>query len=187
MTGFNKQLQMDVIKQAQVGDQFAMEQIYRTYCNATYTLAFRICYNRISAEDITQEAFIKVFKNIANYAFDGNFAGWIRKIVVNEAINFNKSKFNQVMDLEDDLDTGFENSIFNCEWVINTNEIEYYLSLLSELARTVLILHQVEGYTHNEIAEMLGKTESFSKMTLLRAFRTIHDEIKSQERHYALK
>lgn len=186
-TGFRCQIPEEVIKRAIKGDICAFENIYNTFINASYNLAYRVTYNATSAEDITQEAYLKIFKRIHTYDFKGSFAGWIRRIVVNESINHMKSKHQLNILLDNEIVNNQSSNLFETEWLINSLELDSYLKKLPTISRLVMLLHEVEGYKHKEIASIFDKSESFSKMTLKRAFNELHQLLKSEEKKYALK
>ena len=169
--GFAKSVSTQVIKLAQKGDRSAFETIYQTYATACFNLAFRICRDRLMAEDIVQTSFIKVIKKIQQFNHQGAFAGWLKRIVSNESINRIRAE-SRMMLVEDEEDLKVDQeSLFTSNWAITAHDLDGLLQSLSETARAVLLLHEVEGYNHQEIADMFGKSESFSKVTLSRAYK----------------
>lgn len=185
--GFQQQLSKEDIKLAMSGNLAALETIYHTYVDASYSLAYRITYNSVLAEDVTQDAFVKVFKHINAYDFKGSFAGWIRRIVVNESINSLKSKHQLNILLDNDIADNEPAVLFNDNSLINNIDLDYFLEKLPETSRIVMILHEIEGYKHKEVAAMFNKSASFSKMTLKRAYNELQQLVKVQEKNYALK
>ena len=186
-TGFRKQLPIEVIKRAKNGDVCAFEDIYHAYKDASYSLAYRLTYNTAVAEDITQEAYLKVFKSIVAYDFKGSFAGWIRRIVVNESINHLKSKYKLSILLDNDIAERELSSLFDTQWLIDLIELDSYLNRLPVISRMVMVLHEIEGYKHKEIANTFNKSESFSKMTLKRAYSELQELVKAEEIKNAFK
>lgn len=185
--GFSKQLPDKVVIKAKKGDRIALELVYQTYVDASYTLAFRMCQNQSLAQDITQESFIKVINNICTFEQKGSFAGWIRKIVVREALNRMKADRNVNWESDWDIDELQCDDLFTYDWLSACVDLENLLANLSVTARTVLLLHEVEGLTHKEIAEIYGKSESFSKTTLNRAYKHLKAAQDVKEHGYALK
>lgn len=181
LTGFQQKLSKELISQAQQGDMQACKVIYTTYADASFSLAFRISGNHSTAQDIVQEAFIKVISKIKNYKNEGVFAGWLRRIVLNESINRIKSENRiHLVDLEEtkELPT---NDLFDQNWLSACRDLDVLLINLSATARAVLLLHEVEGYNHKEIAAMYGRSESFSKVTLSRAYASLKEQIRKEE------
>lgn len=184
-TGFQQQVSLRAIEKAADGDIKSFEIIYQTYASACFSLAFRMTYSRAAAEDITQEAFLKVFKSLASYHQGGSFAGWVRKVLVNEAIDHLRSnkKLNLVFDTE--LTEKELSGLFDTNWALDAFTLEQYLAKLSATSRSVLILHEIEGYKHREIAELFNKTESFSKMALKRAYSELKTLVEIEEVKHA--
>ena len=171
--GFSQQLPGAVIKAAKNGEIDALELIYRTYADAAYTLALRICRDPSLAQDVVQDSFIKVMKSIQGFREEGAFAGWVRRIVSNETINrIRRQSHLQLVD-EQQLSNLESESLFEQDWLMATRDLDGMLGKLSESARAVLVLHEIEGYNHKEIGDMFGKSESFSKVALSRAYKTL--------------
>lgn len=179
--GFQQQLSKQVITQAQAGNMLAFENIYLSYAEASYSLALRISNCQTLAQDIVQEAFIKVMNKIGHFNHEGSFAGWVRRIVVNETINRIKSE-NALRQFNDtDVDEISAKNLFETDWLSACSDLDFLLKKLSTTSRAVLILHEIEGFKHKEIASLYGKSESFSKITLSRAYETLRTEVSKQE------
>ena len=159
----------------------AFEQIYRTYSEASYYLAYRICGCEAIAQEISHDAFIKVMANINKYRGAGSFAGWVRRIVANEAINHINSEKRQRIDHDVEVVEISSNNLFEHNWLESCRDLDTLTEKLPSVSRAVLILHQVEGYKHQEIAEMFGKSVSFSKVTLNRAFASLRQLSSNEE------
>ncbi|MGB1242673.1 MAG: RNA polymerase sigma factor [Chitinophagales bacterium] len=144
------------------------ELLYTRFSPKMFSICLRYASDYHSAEDILQEGFVKIFRNVHKFRFEGSFEGWIRRIFVNTAIeHFRKSvPMYPIMDVN--------NSHFD---VINDHTIENLaaqdlLKMVQNLSpgyRTVFNLYVIEGYAHKEIAEMLGISEGTSKSQLARA------------------
>ncbi len=153
-----------VLARAKAGDLTAFEQVYRAYEVPVYNLARRICRTVEDAEDVLQETFFEVCRSINQYRGDGSLWGWIRTIAASKALmRLRRNKYRDTDEFEEDLhraprsDNGLR------------MDLEAALERLPETSRAVVWLHDVEGYTHEEIAGMMGKTVSFSKSQLARA------------------
>lgn len=186
-TGFQQQLSMDLIQRAKTGDMLAFGTIYDTYADASYNLAWRISNNKILAQDIVQEVFIKIINNIGSYRSEGSFAGWIRRIVANETINRIKLESRLHLVGEENIEDYPASNLFGHNWVNTCRELDNLVARLSITSRAVLLLHEVEGYNHKEIAKMYDKSESFSKVTLRRAHISLRKMILAQEQRSAFK
>ena len=154
-----------LIARAKSGDVEALEALYRAFETPVYNLARRILRNEEDAEDVLQETFLEVVRSIRAYRGEGHFWGWIRRIAASKAL------------MRIRKDNVRSEEAFDEETVEGTPavgvpahiDLERAMARLSETSRAVVWMHDVEGYTHEEIAEMMGKTVSFSKSQLARA------------------
>jgi RNA polymerase sigma factor (sigma-70 family) len=157
-----------VIARAKRGDPVALEQVYHAYSGPAYNLARRICRTTEDAEDVLQETFFEVCRSIGNYRGDGSLWGWIRTIASSKALmRLRRNKYRDTDDLNDELAPAREASIGL------RMDLEAALDRLSDTARAVVWLHDVEGFTHEEIGAQMGKTPSFSKSQLARAHQKL--------------
>lgn len=153
-----------VVPGARAGDPAAQEALYRAFEAPVYNLARRICRTTEDAEDVLQETFFEVFKSIGRYRGDGSLWGWIRTIASSKALmRLRRNKYRDTEELQDDV------TPLPREDAALRMDLESALERLSETSRAVVWLHDVEGYTHEEIAGMMDKTVSFSKSQLARA------------------
>ena len=165
-SGFDIDLDELTLAGAKRGDMRACEKIYRSFHTHAFTVAVRICNNRELAQDVTQEAFIAAFKRMHQYRGDSPFWGWLRRVIVNHAISaLRKLPRHDAVEFEDYMSprSGDQEGMGRCM------DLEQALKQLSDEDRMVVWLHDVEGYKHREIAELVGKTESYSKTRLNRA------------------
>jgi RNA polymerase sigma factor (sigma-70 family) len=178
-SGFSQHIAKATIELAKTGDKSAMEAIYVQYANPCFSLANRITTNPQMSEDIVHSVFVKVMKNISTFEHSGPFSGWIRRIAVNESIAILQShnKFDSTIEFEDEQIISEylqeANTQFDTAWWEAQNDLQKLSQRLSARARTILFLHEIEGYSHKEIAELFGKTESFSKQSLARSMRLL--------------
>lgn len=155
-----------VLARARAGDLDALEQVYRAYEVPVYNLARRICRTVEDAEDVLQETFFEVCRSIHQYRGDGSLWGWVRTITASKALM--RLRRNRYRDA-DELDEEFHGPTTSRPDRGLRMDLEAALERLPETSRAVVWLHDVEGYTHDEIAGMMGKTVSFSKSQLARA------------------
>lgn len=171
-TPFDIELDDITLAQARRGQLAACERIFRAYQQPAYSVAFRICQCRETAEEVTQEAFITAFRKMRQFRGDAPFWGWLRRVVVNHAISTirRSHKANEV-EFQDFL----ASSAGEQDRVGLAMDLESALAALDVHDRAVVWLHDVEGYGHQEIADLFGKTESFSKTRLSRARARLRD------------
>ena len=163
------------LRRACKGNRGACEQIYRLFQRPAYTLAYRICQCPDMAQDVVQDAFITLFKRIGQFRGDSPFWGWLRKVVVNQALTALRRKPRELsFELAPEQSSGPE-SHFRIQDTLDANQL---LRQLSDEDRTVVWLHDVEGYNHREIGQMMNKTESYSKTRLSRARKSLQDYLQ---------
>lgn len=156
---------------ARRGDRGAQERIYRDFERPVFNLARRMTGDPDAAADVLQDTFMKVFQRIGQFRGDSPFGMWLRSIAASESLmHLRRGRYFMNLFTTDEpmMDAvGFED--------VSDIDLERSLGLLPSVPRSVLWLYHVEGYTHAEIAEMSGKTASFSKSQLSRA----HQKLKS--------
>ena len=153
-----------LVARARAGDLEALEGLYRAFETPVYNLARRICRTPEDAEDVLQETFLEVVRSIGRYRGEGHLWGWVRQIAASKALMKLRRERLRATDELDDAATGAPPAS-----VGTRIDLERAFESLSETSRTVVWLHDVEGFTHEEIAERMGKTVSFSKSQLARA------------------
>lgn len=154
----------------------AQERLYAKHSAKMFAICLRYASDYHSAEDILQEGFIKVFKNIARFRFEGSFEGWMRRIFVNTAIeHYRRSKpMYPILEVNNSaFDVLHENTIDR----LAADDLLAMVQKLSPGYRTVFNLYVIEGYTHREIANMLGISEGTSKSQLARARYLLQDKV----------
>ncbi len=151
------------------GDLEAFELIYRQFEHPAFTLALRLTGQRETAQEVLQDGMLKAFERIRQFRGDAPFWGWLRQLMVNEALMHlrkHKRQDHGAFDEERHADA----SALPGPWqYADAQTLERALTQLPDTARAVLWLYHVEGYTHAEIAAQFGRTTSFSKSQLARA------------------
>lgn len=149
-------------------ERWAQAELYKEFYPKMMGVCLRYSSNSEDAVDILHEGFIKVFKHIEKYKPGTSLVSWIRRIMVNTAIDFYRKK---VRRRTDSLDSAFQVSSNspNAISMMTTDEILDALQKLSPAYRTVFNLYVIEGYSHREIGELLGITESTSRSNLVKA------------------
>ncbi len=157
----------ELIEACRQGDRRAQKQLYEQFSPVMFGVCRRYVKSPQDAEDVLVEAFFKVLTNLHQFKSKGSFEGWIRRIVVNEALMFLRKRHNFRLTVElSEIDRPAPVR------VVNELAAEDILSLLEQLPtgyRTVFNLYVLEGYKHREIAEMLGISINTSKSQLILA------------------
>lgn len=153
------------------------EELYRRFSPRMYAVCLRYAGSSEEAEDILQEGFIKVFKKLDSFRSEGSFEGWIRRIFVNTAIeHFRRKRY--LMPVTEKEENTIEGKYLSVLDDLAARDIMALVQELSPGYRTVFNMYVVEGYTHKEIADMLGISEGTSKSQLSRAKVILQDMVK---------
>lgn len=183
MSGFQgKQVASAVIDRARGGDTRAHEVIFRTFSAPVYTLALRMTGSASTAEDLLQDTFIEVMRSIGRYRADASLGTWIRTVAVSKCLMYMRSAWRRRATLFRDLPDDHHASIglTTPEAPVQLRlDLERALTRLPDVSRIVVLLHDVEGYTHREIAELMGMSVSFSKSQLARARGRLRETLAS--------
>jgi len=166
-----------IVRRAATGDPKAHEIIYRAFCSPVYSICLRLTRVPAQAEDLLQETFIEVIRSIGSFRGEAALGSWIRRIAVTKALMFLRSAWHsrgQSLDDDwDDVTPGRAESHGITRYPDEAIDLDAALANLPAVSRTVVWLHDVEGYTHGEIGQLLGKTASFSKSQLSRAYQRL--------------
>jgi RNA polymerase sigma factor (sigma-70 family) len=165
---------------AQTGDERAHAALYAHYSRRIYTLIFRLVPRRAHAEDLLHDTFVEVLRSIGTYAGQGSFEGWLRTIAVNKCLSQLRSPWHRSLIWVDASLNGIHELEVDDTPPLDTtlaaqSQLESALRRLNPISRAVVWLHDVEGYTHVEIARALGRTPSFSKSQLSRAHARLRE------------
>lgn len=164
------------------GKRSAQHKLYEHYAGVMFGICLRYTGNRADAEDVLQDGFIKIFNSIKSFRQEGSFEGWMRRIIVNTALNFLRQKKR-------------ENFIeFTANHLVNVQEDEYFdpeiepqqmMKLIQNLpigCRTVFNMYAFEDFSHKEIALQLGISEGTSKSQLSRARKMLTEAVAEFKR-----
>lgn len=166
-----------IVTRASQGDAKAHEILYRAFAAPVYALCLRFTRVPAQAEDLTQETFVEVMRSIRQFRGEAAIGSWVRRIAVSKALMFLRSAWTQRgSSLDDDW-----NDVTPADPVSHgvsgrldeALDLDAALAKLPPIARAVVWLHDVEGFTHREIATFMGKSESFSKTQLSRAYQRL--------------
>ncbi|ANE50165.1 RNA polymerase sigma factor [Flavisolibacter tropicus] len=173
----------DLIEGCQREDRKMQQQLYQRFAPKMYGVCLRYAGNIEEAEDILQEGFIKVFRKIGSFRGEGSFEGWIRRIFVNTAIEHFRRK-SYLQPITEREETTVENKYLSVLDSLAEKDIINLVQQLSPGYRTVFNMYVIEGYTHKQIAEMLGISEGTSKSQLSRAKSILQELVQKHiEKH----
>jgi RNA polymerase sigma-70 factor (ECF subfamily) len=167
----------EAIERAKLGDINCFEQLYSFHKRRVYSLCLRMLGDVGMAEDYTQEAFLQLFRKLGTFRGDSAFSTWLHRLTVNVVLMSVRKKGISVVSLDDTLDQGDEEGLqrqiashdLHLVGSIDRITLDRAIQSLAPGYRIVFVLHDVEGYEHNEIAEMLGSSVGNSKSQLHKA------------------
>lgn len=163
--------QIDIIEKCKQNNRIAQMQLYKQYCDGMFTVAMRFVKDTMEAEDIVQEAFIKAFSKLDQYKAEVTFGAWLKRIVINKSIDVLKSKKQHMLEL-DEVHLKIVDASYEDEWLVDDiltlDDVKEAINELPEKYQYVVMLYLVEGYDHQEIAEILNITEVASRTQLSR-------------------
>jgi len=159
----------EMIKRCVSGDSRAQKLLFDKYARKMMGVCLRYASDEMEAEDMMQEGWIKVFKNLHLFGFKGSFEGWIRRIMVNSSLDCLRRNKNQPHQREIDGMEEIISSEVSSSDGLNSKELLKVIQRLPAGYRTVFNLFAIEGYNHKEIGAMLGINENTSKSQYSRA------------------
>jgi RNA polymerase sigma factor (sigma-70 family) len=169
-----------LLKECLKNNPKALKCLYELYASKMLGVLIRYAKDKMEAEDMLQEGFIRVFRNLEKFRYEGSLEGWVRRIMINTAINYYKSnlKHNQSVDIDNVSHTAPMS--VNAVDTMSYKQLIKLIQTLPEGYRIVFNLYVVEGYSHKEIADHLGISENTSKSQLSRARKVLQKKIENQ-------
>ncbi len=170
-----------LLTRCKVGERKAQEVLYKQFAGKMLGVCMRYATDRMEAEDMLQNGFIKVFQKLTDYRGEGAFEGWVRRIMVHSSIEYYRKhhKMMQVVDMEE---AGSEPSVNPI--AASNLDAKVLLGLIQQLSpgyRMVFNLYALEGYSHKEISGIMGISEGASKSQLSRARTILKEQIAKME------
>jgi RNA polymerase sigma-70 factor (ECF subfamily) len=161
----------ELVERCKQGDTSSFRKLYELYNKAMFNTSFRILNNTADAEDVLQESFLDAYRHIHSFASRSSFGAWLKQIVVNKSITQLRKKKLNLMDIEQShlAERADEDHIDEQEIHLKVQEVRKAIQLLPDGYRTVLTLYLLEGYDHEEIAEILQVAESTTRTQYSRA------------------
>lgn len=179
----------DIVEACKRGDRKAQFELYRLYSKAMYNISLRMLGTVENAEDVLQNSFIDVFSKLDTFRFESSIGAWIKRIVINNCINYLKKRRLEFSELTEntafvpadgdasDLSGVSLSDMSNSH--LDVAKIQKAIQLLPDGYRVVFTLYAMEGYDHEEIGSILGVTEATSKSQYSRAKAKLRDVLQS--------
>jgi RNA polymerase sigma-70 factor (ECF subfamily) len=171
--------EQDTVARARLGDRAAFEDLYKANRDRIYALCRRMCGNDVSlAEDLLQQAFIRAWDKLPGFRGDSLFATWMHRLTVNLVLSDRRIRVRRIQ-REKPIDEHVERTATGAvgTGVGLRQDLEKAIGALPERARTVLVLYDIEGYRHAEIAEITGMAVGSSKAQLHRARKLVREAL----------
>ena len=183
----NDLVEAELIVKAKLGDAQAFQSLYEKHKRRVYSLCLRMTSNTAEAEDLTQEAFLQLYRKIATFRGESAFSTWLHRLSVNVVLMHLRKKSLPVVSLEETTQGSGEDDTpkkdFGAEDIalagsIDRLQLQKAVDDLPPGYRTIFVLHDVEGYEHNEIADIVGCSIGNSKSQLHKARMKLRDLLK---------
>ena len=193
-TQSDKLSEAEAIERAKQGDAEAFETLYHLHKRRVYSLCLRMTANTAAAEDLTQEAFLQLFRKIGTFRGESAFSTWLHRMAVNVVLMQLRKKGLAVVPLEETVQTeedspkkepGAEDA--RLAGSVDRLQLEHAIADLPPGYRAVFLLHDVEGYEHNEIAHIVGCSIGNSKSQLHKARMKLRELLKTSRAEKATK
>ncbi|WP_428329724.1 RNA polymerase sigma factor [Mucilaginibacter sp.] len=170
-----------LITRCKANERKAHELLYKQFASKMMGVCLRYATDRMEAEDMLQNGFVKVFQKLDDYRGDGSFEGWVRRIMVHSSIEYYRKhhKMMQLVELDDAAGQTSANPLATSK--LAANELLALIQQLSPGYRMVFNLYAIEGYSHKEISEIMGITEGASKSQLSRARSVLKEQVLKLE------
>ena len=184
----------EAIDRAKQGDAEAFEVLYSLHKRRVYSLCLRMTANTAEAEDLTQEAFLQLFRKIGTFRGESAFSTWLHRMAVNVVLMQLRKKSLPVVPLEETLETeeeapkkelGAQDTVLAGS--VDRLQLQRAVAALPPGYRTIFVLHDVEGYEHNEIAGLVGCSIGNSKSQLHKARLKLRDLLKTSRAEKATR
>jgi len=186
--------EVELIERAKQGDAEAFEALYHLHKRRVYSLCLRMTANTAAAEDLTQEAFLQLFRKIGTFRGESAFSTWLHRMAVNVVLMQLRKKGLPVVPLEDTIETEEEAPRKelgapdpSLAGSIDRLQLQRAVEDLPPGYRSIFVLHDVEGYEHNEIAEIVGCSVGNSKSQLHKARLKLRELLKTSRAEKARK
>ncbi len=174
---------VDLVARAQAGDRAAFEALYRRHVGRIHALCLRLCADGDLAEQLTQDAFVRAWRQLPGFQGRSAFGTWLHRVAVNAVVDRQRAlarrrSHETVLDPTERPDLAEAPSTASPGRIIDRLALERAIAGLPEGARTVFVLHEVEGYRVREVADLLGLADGTVKAQLFRARRLLREVLR---------
>lgn len=172
----------DLVQACIKQERIAQRQLYELFAGKLLVTSMRYMKNKADAEDVLQDAFIKIYQKLPTFRFDCPLEAWLRKIVVNTALKELQNQPNWMQHTDSET---VSDSLEDADFTLSNFQFEQLMEVVNSLpdgCRTIFNLYAIEGYQHNEIAELLGISEGTSKSQYSRARTLLQHKLGSNAR-----
>ena len=177
----------DLVARARRGEEAAFEALFESHKRRVYSLCLRMTRNSADAEDLTQQAFLQVFRKIANFRGESTFTTWLHRLAVNEVLMYLRRKRPAAVPLDENgpsqegaAPRQYLDNDRRLTGTVDRIDLERAIAKLSPGYRTAFVLFDLEGYEHHEIAQMMNWSVGNSKSQLHKARRKLRDWLRLQ-------
>lgn len=164
----DRKSQMHLVNRCKENDSLAQMQLYDLYCKAMFNTAYTFIKDDDIAQDVMQEAFIKAFKKINTYTGESTFGAWLKRIVINQSLDHLKKQKLEVVELNEEVAYLPNEDSWEVDAEINVSLIHKCIEALPQKCKNVVKLYLLEGYDHQEVAQILEISEVASRSQLSR-------------------
>lgn len=164
----NSKVQSLLIENCKKNDRRAQMKLYDLYCNAMFNTAYSFTKDDMAAQDMMQEAFIKAFAKINTYTGEASFGSWLKRIVINQCLDFIKKRNLETVEIKEDVISIEEDDNWNIDQETSMQAIYTCIEMLPQKCKNVVKLYLLEGYDHEEVAQILEISEVSSRSQLSR-------------------
>ncbi|HKK74052.1 MAG TPA: RNA polymerase sigma factor [Saprospiraceae bacterium] len=173
----------EIVEKCKAGDRQAQFELYRLYSKAMYNVCLRMVKDELDAEDLLQNSFVDIFTKLDSFRYQSSVGAWIKRIVINNCINYLKKKKIYFQELEDRHAAVPEEGITHADDTkgLSVKAVKQALFDLPDGYRVVFSLYMLEGYDHKEIGDILGIAETTSKSQYSRAKAKLRDILRAQK------
>lgn len=190
-----KDNELELIELSRRGDVDAFEELIKDYKKSAYNIALRILRNVEDAEDVSQEALIKVFRNIKGFNMQSTFKVWLYRIVVNACLDFKRKKtvdtysIDEPISMDDsDIHRDIEDNTHNPDAIMersfDSSMVNDALNKIEDDFKTIIVLRDLQGFSYREISEILSCNEGTVKSRLNRARKRLKEILEHERRLY---